>query len=182
MRSLRSLIAASIATVVLLAASVGASLAAFQTAQLNPDAGPIGTPVSIHIEMSARIAGTAPGPLVLVGKQALYDNPSAARCEEIPGALVVGETAWQSATIEYAGQEYSGFVGEAEFTVPDVPAGIYHLAESIDARGTGCFTFASFTVTDTALPDTAMSKPTPAPAGCAWNARVDAKSQVSAAR
>jgi hypothetical protein len=49
---------------------------------------------------------------------------------------------------------------EARFTVPQVPAGDYYLAESRDDQYTVCFIFASFTV-DKPMPDTAMAPHSP---------------------
>lgn len=160
MPSLRSIATAAASAAAVLATSAGPALAAFQSTELDPTAGPVGTPVTVRIEMSGRIPGTAASPLLLIDKEAFDDAPSASHCEEIPGARVVGQTTWQAATVEYAGQAYSGVAGSAAFTVPEVPVGLYHLAETIDARGTGCFVFASFTVTGGTLPDTAMSQST----------------------
>lgn len=115
----------------------------------------------MRVEISARSAGSLPSPLVLLGKGSFDDSPSSADCEQIPGASVAGETTWEVATIEFEGVAYTGVPGEAAFTVPDVPPGLYYLAESIDATGTGCHVFMSFEVTDAALPDTAISHQSP---------------------
>ena len=53
------------------------------------------------------------------------------------------------------GSAYEGEIGQATFTVPDLPAETYRIAESIDAEGTGCHVFASIEVVRQ-LPDTAL--------------------------
>ena len=156
MSPLRSVATALVAAGFAIAVSAQPSLAAFQNVELSPRTGPAGTQVTMHAEMSARVGGPLAGALVLVGEAALGAEPSISHCEEVPGARVVAEMIWKSAAIEFQGQPYSGYVSDTAFTVPDVPNGTYHLAESIDATGTGCHVFATFEVT-AGLPDTAMS-------------------------
>ena len=156
MASPRTVTAAFVAAALVIAIGAQPSLAAFQNVQVSPASGPVGIQVTMHAEMSHRWRGTNPGTLVLVGQAALTAEPSASHCEEIPGALEVAAMTWEAAAIEFQGLPYEGYVGDATFTVPEVPTGTYYLAESIDATGTGCHVFASFEVT-AGLPNTAMS-------------------------
>lgn len=153
----RSLTAGVAASLVALATTAGVTLAAVQRATLSVEAGPPGTEVTLRVEMTARIAGTNEGLLLLVPVAAFEAAPEAARCEAIDGSTKLAAMAWNAATVEFSGTSYAGLVGEAIFTVPDVPVGAYFLAESIDATGTGCHTFAAFSVTAAGLPDTAMA-------------------------
>ena len=156
MASLRSIAAAFVAAAFVIAISSQPSLAAFQNVEVSPAAGPAGTRVTMHAEMNHRWRGALAGTLVLVGQAALAAEPSISHCEDVPGARVVAEMTWLATAIEFQGLPYEGYVSDTTFIVPDVPTGTYHLAESIDATGTGCHVFASFEVT-AGLPDTAMS-------------------------
>jgi hypothetical protein len=139
--------------------AVESSLAAVQRATLSLEAARPGDHVTLHVEATARFAGTDAGFLILVPEGALERAAEATHCEDIDGATALGEMTWQAAMVEFAGVSYPGFVGDAQFTVPQVPDGAYNLAESIEATGTGCHVFASFTVTTSPLGDTAMEPP-----------------------
>ena len=78
------------------------------------------------------------------------------RCEQIGRAVEVGQTHWQVGTVEFEGRSYEGVTGEATFTVPDLPADTYRIAESIDAEGTGCHIFALIEDRSNELPNTAV--------------------------
>jgi hypothetical protein len=136
--------------------AVGPSLAAVQRATLSLEAARPGDRVTLHVEATARLAGTDDGFLILVPEGALEQAEEASHCEDIEGATLLGEMTWQAAMVEFAGVSYPGFVGDAQFIVPQVPDGAYYLAESIEATGTGCHVFASFTVNTSLVGDTAI--------------------------
>jgi len=137
--------------------SAGIALGAVQRAILSVEEAPGGAEVTIQVATTARGAQTRPGTLIIVPTAAFDASPSALQCEEIAGSAVVGEMTWQAGPVAFGDGVYDGFIGDAVFTVPDVPAGSYYLAESIAARGTGCHVFAAFDVTPGQLPDTAMT-------------------------
>lgn len=133
------------------------ALAAVQRATLSVAAAPPGAEVTLRVDTTARIARTDEGLLLLVPVADFEAAAAAARCEAIDGSTELAAMAWRAETVEFSGTSYPGFVGEATFIVPEVPAGTYSLAESSDARGTGCHIFAAFSVTAAALPDTAST-------------------------
>jgi hypothetical protein len=153
---MRSLAAALLAAVGVLSVGAAHALAAFQVVTLSAAAGPVGTPIAMHVEISG-LLGSSPSVLWLIGEEAFEGSPESSHCEDRPGAIAVGELTWEAAFVEFQGAEYRGFVGDTSFTVPRVPPGAYVLAQTIDAQGTGCHSFTSFEVTTGALPDTAMT-------------------------
>lgn len=138
----------------LLGASVGPAFAAILLQTLSADAGPPGLEVTLQVEITGREAGT--GALHLVPGET-YTQPTP--CEQLEGATVLGVMTWQQGAIEYEGRSYPGAIAEMTFTVPDVAAGAYYLAESRPDPYTACFVFAPFTVTSDPMPDTAMRTP-----------------------
>jgi hypothetical protein len=105
--------------------------------------------------MTARTAGTEPGALFMIPSGTWGDSPDSLRCDQVGRAIEVGQVHWQAGTVEYEGATYDGVTGESTFTVPPVTADTYRLAETIDARGTGCHIFTSIEVV-AGLPDTAL--------------------------
>jgi hypothetical protein len=137
--------------------STGWSLAAFQVVELSVSQASPGTAVTIRVGMSGRIAGTEPGSLFLIAGGTFGDaGPETVPCDTVPGAVEVGQMHWQAGTVEFEGESYSGVVGEGTFTVPQVKADVYRLAESTDAGGSLCHIFTLFDVVS-GLPDTAMA-------------------------
>jgi hypothetical protein len=143
-----------VAALVLVAATPGASLAAFQIVELSAETVVPGTTVTMHVEMT-RVAGTEPSSLFLIPSGTFGDSPSHESCEDVARAVEVGETHWQTGMVEFEGTLYEGVIGGATFRVPDLPADTYRIAETIDVRGTGCHIFAVIQVV-AALPDTAL--------------------------
>ena len=137
--------------------TTGLSLAAFQVVELSVEQASPGTHVTLRVGMSGRIAGTEPGSLFLIAAGTFGDaGPEMMPCETIPGAVEVGEVHWQPGTVEFEGDSYSGVVGQGTFTVPQLTADVYRLAESTDAGGSLCHIFTLFEVVSS-LPDTAMA-------------------------
>ena len=151
------------ASILLLLASATSALAAFQNVRLSATSAPVGTEITGRIEISARGSTDDPSALFLV-PQAALDADASAQCDDMTGATTVGQLAWDEATIVFEGRgaSYPGFVADVTFTVPDVPLGIYYLAESIESEGTGCFWFTQFGV-GVELPDTATEGPSSFP-------------------
>jgi hypothetical protein len=63
------------------------------------------------------------------------------------------------ASVEFEGASHPGHVAEATFVIPEVSLGVYYLAESIEAEGSGCHVFAPVGI-GVDLPDTAIGRPT----------------------
>jgi hypothetical protein len=155
--SRRQLVTAFVGAVLLLAASVGSALAAILIATLSAEAATPGAKVTLRIDMTGRAAGTEQGVLLLV-PVASFREPT--RCEQIEGAVALGDMTWRDAQVEFEGSAYPGMASETSFTVPQVSDGRYYLAESWPNQYTRCFTYASFSV-NSALPDTATATPRP---------------------
>jgi hypothetical protein len=158
---LRRTLAPLSASILLLLAAATTALAAFQTVQLSATSAPVGTAITGKIEISGRATTENPSALYLV-PQAALDADESAHCDDVTGAAVVGQLAWVEAPVESGGTSYPGFVADVAFTVPEVPWGVYYLAESIEAAGTGCHAFAQFGV-GVELPDTATGQPSSFP-------------------
>ncbi len=156
---LRSLFALGASFLLVLAGATSAA-AAFQTVQLSTTSAPVGTAITMHVEISGLLATENPTALYVVPKGALGldGDHSASHCEDVTGATIVGELLWDEAPIAFEGSTYPGFVADVAFTVPEVPLGIYDLAMSVEAEGTGCHQFAQFGV-GVELPDTAIGQP-----------------------
>ena len=152
------LITSSALGIVLATTTVGTSVGAVQVVELSAQRVLPGTAVTLRIAMTAREAGTEPGSLFMIPSGTFGDSPEALRCEVIGGAVEVGQTHWQDGTVEYEGASYAGVIGEATFTIPQLAVDTYRLAESSDARGTGCHIFTLIEVV-AELPDTAISQP-----------------------
>ena len=160
----RGRLVAGLAALVLAATTPGASLAAFQVVGLSAETVVPGTVVSMRVEMT-RIAGTEPGSLFLIPSGTFGDSPSNEVCEDVARVIPVGETHWRAGMVEFEGALYEGVIGGATFTMPDLPADTYFIAETIDAQGTlACHVFAVIQVVDS-LPDTALPVGDPGPAG-----------------
>jgi hypothetical protein len=140
---------------VLAAAAAGTSLGAVQVVELSAQRVLPGTVVSLRVAMTARQARTEAGALFMIPSGTFGDSPESLPCASIGRAVEVGLLHWHAGTVEYEGASYAGVVGEATFTVPQVAVDTYRLAESIEARGTGCHIFTSLEVVDE-LPDTAL--------------------------
>lgn len=145
---------AIVAALVLLTARPSASLAAFQIVELSAETVAPGTVVTMHVEMT-RVAGTEPGPLFLIPSGTFGDSPSDQSCDDVPRAIEVGDTRWEAGMVEFEGALYEGVIGGATFTVPDLPADTYRIAETIDAGAPSCHVFAVIEVV-ASLPDTAL--------------------------
>lgn len=154
-----SLVARSIVIAVSLAAlTTGVSLAAFQVVELGVEEAPPGTTVSLRVGMSGRPAGTEPGSLFLIAAGTFGDaGPETVTCDSVPSAVEVGEIQWQSGMVEFEGESYSGVVGQGTFTVPQLTADVYRLAESTEVGGALCHIFTLFEVLPS-LPDTALAQ------------------------
>ena len=139
----------------LAAASVGTSLGAIQVIELSAERVLPGTTVTLRVGMTARAAGTAAGTLFMIPSGTFGDSPESLRCEQVGGAVEVGQIRWTAGTVEYDGTSHTGVTGEVTFTVPELAADTYRLAESITSRGTGCHIFTSIDVV-AELPDTAL--------------------------
>jgi hypothetical protein len=138
-----------------LAAAAGTSIAAVQVVELSAQRVLPGTVVSLHVAITAREAGTESGALFMIPSGTFGDSPESLHCDEVPRAVEVGQIRWQPGTVEYEHASYTGVIGEATFTVPQVPVDTYRLAESIESRGTGCHVFTSIDVV-AELPNTAL--------------------------
>jgi hypothetical protein len=154
--SFRSRVGTSAAVGLVLAAAAGTALGAVQVVELSAQRVLPSTVVTMHVAMTAREAGTESGALFMIPSGTFGDSPESLPCEKVGGAVEVGrQIKWTVGTVEYEGMSYAGVTGEATFTVPHVAVGTYWLAESIEARGTGCHIFASIDVV-AELPDTAL--------------------------
>lgn len=140
---------------VLAAAAAGTALGSVQVVELSAQRVLPGTVVTMHVAITAREAGTESGALFMIHSGTFGDSPESLPCEKVGGAVEVGQIEWTVGTVEYEGMSYAGVTGEATFTVPHVAVGTYWLAESIEARGTGCHIFTSIDVV-AELPDTAL--------------------------
>lgn len=151
----RRRLVASVAALVLVAATPTASLAAFQIVELSAETVAPGTVVTMQVEMT-RVAGTKPAPLFLIPSGTWGDSPSHEPCDDVGRSIEVGETHWQAGMVEFEGALYEGVIGGATFTMPDVPADTYSIAETIDTGGsTSCHSFAVIQVV-ASMPDTAL--------------------------
>jgi len=139
----------------LVALSTGDALAAVQRATLSAERAPAGSPVTLRVEATARFAGAEPGTLFMVPQPAIDRSPSARHCDEIADSQAVSEMAWRMGRVTFGDYTYDGYIGDASFTLPAVPAGSYYLAENGVAINAGCHPFATFEVTGGQLPDTA---------------------------
>jgi len=135
--------------------SGGTARGAVQIVEVSPQLFAPGTVVTLRVAMTARAAGTEPAPLFMIPSGTWGDSPDALRCHEVGRAIEVGQTHWQAGTVEYEGIAYDGVLGESTFTIPAVAADTYRLAETTEARGTGCHVFTSIEVVSE-LPDTAL--------------------------
>jgi hypothetical protein len=140
-------------------ASAGPMLGAFQIVQLSATWGHSGSEVTVQVDASYMIGGSEHSQLFLIPHAAYETSPEPDRCDQIPGAIIVGALDWRAATVEFRGETYSGFVGEGSFTVPTVEnAGVYSLAGIEDDPYTGCHEFSIFGV-GFELPDSATAAP-----------------------
>lgn len=144
-------------------ATTGTTAAAFQIVQMSATSGQPGAQVAIRVDASLLIGESEQSKLFLIPKNVYEASPEPARCDEIPGATVVGGLLWHAAAVEFQGNAYPGFVGTGSFTVPDVETGIYVVSGILDIpwpppRHTGCHVFALFGV-GMDLPDSAMATP-----------------------
>ena len=150
-RSLIALVAAAGSLV----AGAGTAFAAFYFVTLSTSSGPVGTEVAIRIDASHNVGGSNRSQLFLIRRNAFDESQP---CNDLPGAVVVGEVTWTEATVKFEDQSYPGFVGEGFFTVPEVPLATYFIAENVSFVGTSCFRYDSFEVS-TSLPDSATATP-----------------------
>jgi hypothetical protein len=170
----RSAFAASALATGLILAMASTALAAFQIVQLSVSSAPVGGDVTIRVDASHMIGGSQQSELFLILQTAYDASPAPDQCDEIAGAAIVGTLQWQSATVEFQGATYPGFVGEGSFTVPNVETGVYVIAGILDNKHTGCHVFAPFGVgmelPDTALQNVPSTSPMARPGGHAWAA------------
>lgn len=181
----RSALAALVLAMGGILATAGTAMAAFQIIEMSATSGEPGADVVMRVDASHLIGGSEQSQLFLIPRNAITVNrgvattrlpsgaigsrrgisadeasPESARCDEIPGATVVGELRWHAASVEFQGNTYPGFVGTGSFTVPDVETGIYVVAGILDDPYTGCHVFALFGV-GMDLPDSATATPGP---------------------
>lgn len=145
--------------------TAGTTMAAFQIVQMSATSGEPGAEVAMRVDASGLFGGSEQSQLFLIPKNAYDASPEPARCDEIPGATVVGDLRWHAASVEFQGTTYPGFVGTGSFTVPDVETGIYVVSGILDIpwpppSHTGCHVYAHFGV-GMDLPDSAMATPGP---------------------
>jgi hypothetical protein len=141
-------------------ATAGTTMAAFQVVHMSATSGEPGAEVALRVDASVLIGGSEQSQLFLIPKNAHEASPEPARCDEIPGATVVGDLRWHAASVDFQGNTYPGFVGTGSFTVPDVETGVYVVSGILDDPYTGCHVFALFGV-GMDLPDTATTIPGP---------------------
>ncbi|MDP9225024.1 MAG: hypothetical protein M3P18_14490 [Actinomycetota bacterium] len=137
-------------------ATAGTTMAAFQIVHMSATSGELGAVVTMQVDASHLIGGSHQSQVFLIPQNAYEASPEPARCDEIPGATVVGDLRWHAASVEFQDNTYPGFVGTGSFTVPDVETGIYVVSGILDDPYTGCHVFALFGV-GMDLPDTAMA-------------------------
>ena len=137
-------------------ATAGTTMAAFQLVHLSATSGERGAIVTMRVDASHLIGGSQQSQVFLIPQNAHEASPEPDRCDEIPGATVVGDLRWHAASVEFQGNTYPGFVGTGSFTVPDVETGIYVVSGILDDPFTGCHVFALFGV-GMDLPDAAMA-------------------------
>jgi len=138
--------------------TAGTTMAAFQIVNMSATSGEPGADIAIRVDASQLIGGSEQSQLFLIRKNAHEASPEPARCDEIPGASVVGDLRWRAASVEFQGNTYPGFVATGSFTVPDIETGIYVVAGILDDPYTGCHVFALFGV-GMDLPDSAAPGP-----------------------
>lgn len=148
-------LAGGAAGLVLAAAAAGVSLGAVQVVELSAQRVTPGTVVTMHVATTASDGRSDAGALFMIPSGTFGDSPDSLRCEQVGRAVEVGLIHWTAGTVEYEGASYAGVTGEATFTVPQLPVDTYRLAETIDARGTGCHIFTLIHVVSE-LPDTAV--------------------------
>jgi hypothetical protein len=153
------LVVAAIIAIASLAFGSGTARAAVQRADLSPAVGPTGTTVTMHVETTARWHGTETETVYLFLADVLRSSPSELHCDELAGALPVGDMTWHVGPVTFGAYSGEGFIGDMTFVVPDVVHGSYYLGENIQAVGTGCHPFGEFTVASASLPNTALPAP-----------------------
>jgi hypothetical protein len=153
----RGLVVRGAVGMLLAIAAVSPALAAVQIATLSAQVVVPGTVVTMQVAMTGRTAGTGPAPLFMIPSGTWGDSPDSLPCDQVGRAIEVGQTHWQAGAVEFEGATYEGVIGASTFTVPAVPPDTYRLAETIDARGTGCHVFTTLQVV-AELPDTALAR------------------------
>jgi hypothetical protein len=141
-------------------ATAGTTMAAFQIVDMSATSGQPGAVVTMRVDASHVIGGSQDSQVFLIPQNAYEASPEPDRCDEIPGATLVGDLRWQAASVEFQGNTYPGFVGTGSFMVPDVETGIYVVSGILDDPYTGCHLYALFGV-GMDLPDTATAIPGP---------------------
>jgi len=155
--SFRWRVTASGATALLLAATtVGTSLAAVDVVELSAQQVVPGSVVTMRVATTATEVRGNSGALFMIPSGTFGDSPESLPCDKVGRAVEVAQIHWTPGTVEYEGESYAGVTGEVTFTVPQLAADTYRLAESIDNELTGCHIFASIEVV-AELPDTALS-------------------------
>jgi hypothetical protein len=140
--------------------TAGTTMAAFQIVEMSATSGEPGADIAMRVDASHLIGGLEQSELFLIPRTAHQASPEPARCDEIPGATVVGKLRWQSESVEFRGNTYPGYVGNGSFTVPDVERGIYVVSGILDDPYTGCHVFGLFGV-GVELSDSATASPKP---------------------
>ena len=155
MRHRSSIRTSGTAALVLAAAAVGTSLGAVDVVELSAHQVVPGSTVTLRVATTASEVRGETGALFMIPSGTFGDSPESLRCEQVGGAVEVGQIRWTAGTVEYDGTSYAGVTGDITFVVPPLAAGTYRLAESVTSRGTGCHIFASIDV-GVELPDTAL--------------------------
>jgi hypothetical protein len=158
MPSARSALGALVLVTVAASLAPTIARAAVQRAVVEPEAAPVGAVISIHVETTSRFGGVAPGTIYLIPVAAEQSTPDAAHCDAIPGTIALGDMTWRSGLVEFGVGVYEGFIGDAAFEVPASPPGRYHIGEASPAINEGCHMYAIFTISDPAVPNTAMAR------------------------
>jgi hypothetical protein len=146
----------------LAAAAAGKSLGAVDVVELSAQQVVPGSVVTLRVATTAAEVRGESGALFMIPIGTFGDaGPESLPCDQFGGAVGIGQIHWTAGTVDYEGETYAGVTGEATFTVPQLAVDTYWLAESIDARGTGCHAFGLIDVVSE-LPDTALPPNLPA--------------------
>jgi hypothetical protein len=144
------------AGLVLAVAAVGTSLGAVDVVELSAQQVVPGSVVTLRVATTASEVRGESGALFMIPSGTFGDSPESLRCEQVGRAVEVGQIQWTAGTVEYEGESDAGVTGEVTFTVPQLAVDTYRLAETIEARGTGCHIFALIEVV-AELPDTSLT-------------------------
>jgi len=144
------------AALLLAAAAVGTSLGAVDVVELSAQQVMPGSAVTMRVATTATEVRGESGALFMIPSGTFGDSPESLSCDQVGRAVEVAQIHWTPGTVVYDGESYAGVTGEVTFTVPQIAADTYRLAESIDNEFTGCHVFASIEVV-AELPDTALS-------------------------